>query len=149
MALDHDDFGLNQSKVMIETSDISDVSRNVIDSHNLERDAGGKPVPTFPHPALARWRFAHAGSRRFYRNLAIAQSGPVSHRRFGATKSHFFDRGRVAIAIGQTSLRKFLIGNSSADESRRQSTRPTLLPGRRRNVQCRGISSSLGAACLC
>jgi hypothetical protein len=26
---------------------------NVIDSHNLERDAGGKPVPTFPHPALA------------------------------------------------------------------------------------------------
>ncbi len=39
--LDHDDFGLNQSKIM-----------NVIDSHNLERDAGGKPVPTFPHPAL-------------------------------------------------------------------------------------------------
>ncbi len=45
--------GLNQSKVMIETSDISDVSRNVIDSNDLERDAGGKPVPTFPHPALA------------------------------------------------------------------------------------------------
>ncbi len=39
--LDHDDFGLNQSKIM-----------NVIDSNNLERDAGGKPVPTFPHPAL-------------------------------------------------------------------------------------------------
>ncbi|MGP0061962.1 MAG: MHYT domain-containing protein [Beijerinckiaceae bacterium] len=39
--VDHDDFGLNQSKVM-----------NVIDSNNLERDAGGKPVPTFPHPAL-------------------------------------------------------------------------------------------------
>ncbi|MDQ6867606.1 MAG: hypothetical protein M3178_04090 [Pseudomonadota bacterium] len=41
-ALDHDDFGLNQSKIM-----------NVIDSKSLERDAGGKPVSTFPHPALA------------------------------------------------------------------------------------------------
>ncbi len=39
--LDHDGFGLNQSKTM-----------NVIDSNSLERDAGGKPVPTFPHPAL-------------------------------------------------------------------------------------------------
>jgi len=39
-SLDHDDFGLNPSKIM-----------NVIDSKNLERDAGGKPVPTFPHPA--------------------------------------------------------------------------------------------------
>jgi hypothetical protein len=29
IALDHDDFGLNQSKIM-----------NVIDSKNLERDAG-------------------------------------------------------------------------------------------------------------
>ncbi|MBN8956198.1 MAG: hypothetical protein J0H17_06375 [Rhizobiales bacterium] len=26
---------------------------NVIDSHILERDAGGKPLYTFPHPALA------------------------------------------------------------------------------------------------
>jgi hypothetical protein len=33
---------LNQSKIM-----------NVIDSKSLERDAGGKPVSTFPHPALA------------------------------------------------------------------------------------------------
>jgi hypothetical protein len=41
MLLDHDDFGLNQSKIM-----------NVIDSKCLERDAGGKPVSTFPHPAL-------------------------------------------------------------------------------------------------
>jgi hypothetical protein len=32
---------LNQSEIM-----------NVIDSNNLERDAGGKPVATFPHPAL-------------------------------------------------------------------------------------------------
>ena len=26
---------------------------NVIDSNILERDAGGKPLHTFPHPALA------------------------------------------------------------------------------------------------
>lgn len=72
--LDHDDSGLNQSKVMAETSDISDVFMNVIDSHNLERDlrislrnlrkleCAGKPVPTFPHPALAQignGRLAH------------------------------------------------------------------------------------------
>jgi inorganic triphosphatase YgiF len=41
-ALDHDDFGLTRSKIL-----------NVIDSNNLERDAGGKPLHTFPHPALA------------------------------------------------------------------------------------------------
>jgi hypothetical protein len=40
-ALDHDDFGSNRSKIM-----------NVIDSNILERDAGGKPLHTFPHPAL-------------------------------------------------------------------------------------------------
>lgn len=40
-SLDHDDFGLKQSKIM-----------NVIDSKNLERDAGGKPLHSFPHPAL-------------------------------------------------------------------------------------------------
>jgi hypothetical protein len=39
--LDHDDFGSNRSKIM-----------NVIDSNILERDAGGKPLHTFPHPAL-------------------------------------------------------------------------------------------------
>ncbi|MGE0521600.1 MAG: hypothetical protein AB7O60_01015 [Variibacter sp.] len=27
---------------------------NVIDFNNLERDAGGKPLHAFPHPALAR-----------------------------------------------------------------------------------------------
>jgi hypothetical protein len=40
-SLDHDDFGSNRSKIM-----------NVIDSNILERDAGGKPLHTFPHPAL-------------------------------------------------------------------------------------------------
>jgi hypothetical protein len=39
---DHDDFGLSQSKVL-----------NVIDSISFEQDAGGKPVPTFPHAAPA------------------------------------------------------------------------------------------------
>jgi hypothetical protein len=39
-ALDHDDFGLNQSKII------------VIDSKSLERDAGGKPVSPFAQPAL-------------------------------------------------------------------------------------------------
>jgi gas vesicle protein GvpN len=50
---DHDDLGLNQSKIM-----------NVIDANNLERDAqislrnlreldcAGKPLPAFSHPAL-------------------------------------------------------------------------------------------------
>lgn len=37
--LDHDDFGSIQFEVI-----------NVIDSLKLERDTGGKPVPTSPHP---------------------------------------------------------------------------------------------------
>jgi hypothetical protein len=64
-ALDHDDFGLIQSKIM-----------NVIDSNKLERDmqislrnlrkldCAGKPVPTFPHPALDPTRGAPDGSGR-------------------------------------------------------------------------------------
>jgi hypothetical protein len=40
---DRDDFGLNPSKIM-----------NGIGSKSLERDAGGKPVSTFPHPALSQ-----------------------------------------------------------------------------------------------
>ena len=41
--LDHDDFGSTRAKIM-----------NVIDFPILERDAGGKPLHTFPHPAPAR-----------------------------------------------------------------------------------------------
>ena len=41
MPLNHDDFGLNPSKII-----------KLIDSKGLERDAGGKPVSTFPHHAL-------------------------------------------------------------------------------------------------
>jgi hypothetical protein len=40
-SLDHDDFGSNRSKIM-----------KVIEFNILERDAGGKPLHTFPHPAL-------------------------------------------------------------------------------------------------
>jgi ABC-2 type transport system permease protein len=40
-ALDHHDFGLNPSKVM------------VLDSKSLARDAGGNPAAKFPHPALS------------------------------------------------------------------------------------------------
>src|SRR4051812_20277088 len=40
-SLDHDYFGSNRSKIM-----------SVIGSNILERDAGGKPLQTFPHPAL-------------------------------------------------------------------------------------------------
>ncbi|MGO9673100.1 MAG: CHAD domain-containing protein [Methylocella sp.] len=39
--LDHDDFGVDQSKIM-----------NVIDSNSLEPEAGGKAAAAFPHPAL-------------------------------------------------------------------------------------------------
>jgi hypothetical protein len=40
-ALDHDDFGMSQSKLM-----------TVINSKRLERDAGGKPVSTFLRTVL-------------------------------------------------------------------------------------------------
>jgi hypothetical protein len=59
-AVDHDDLGLVQSKVM-----------NVIDSKSLARDAGGKPGATFPHPALA-WASGMPGAvwrRRDLREL--------------------------------------------------------------------------------
>ncbi len=53
-SLDHDDPGSNRSRIM-----------NVIDSNILERDAGGKPLRTFPHPALGRaWRTTWSTSHR-------------------------------------------------------------------------------------
>jgi hypothetical protein len=55
--LDHDDFGLIQSKIM-----------NVIDSKSLERDAGGKPVSTFPHPALGEL----SNNRKLIGNAIVA-----------------------------------------------------------------------------
>jgi hypothetical protein len=48
---DHDDFGSIPSKIM-----------NVIDSKSLERDAGGKPVSTFPRPALEKPKASRAHS---------------------------------------------------------------------------------------
>jgi hypothetical protein len=49
--LDHDDFGLNQSKII-----------NVIDPEALERVAGGKPLRTFPQPALGGQPLAALGA---------------------------------------------------------------------------------------
>jgi protein-disulfide isomerase len=55
-ALDHDEFGRNRSELM-----------NVIGSKDVERDASGKPVSGFPHPARAphgskaSWRRALRG----------------------------------------------------------------------------------------
>jgi hypothetical protein len=46
---------------------------NVIDSKGLERDAGGKPLRTFPHPALAR--LSQAASRPFDFDVIIIGAG--------------------------------------------------------------------------
>jgi hypothetical protein len=45
MSLDHDGFGVNQSKIM-----------NLTGSKSLGRDAGGKPFPLFINPALEKLR---------------------------------------------------------------------------------------------
>jgi hypothetical protein len=51
--LDHEDFRLNQS-ISISMFRLIEIDvMNVIDSKSLARDAGGKPLATFPHPALA------------------------------------------------------------------------------------------------
>lgn len=47
-SLDHDEVGLKQSNFI-----------NVIDSNKSERDASGKPLYTFPHPALEHCRTLH------------------------------------------------------------------------------------------
>jgi hypothetical protein len=87
-ALDHDDFGLNQSKIM-----------NVIDSKNLERDGqislrnlrkldcAGKPVPTFPHPALSQHgRIGGVAPplRRCVERQSEADARQRGHRKIGA-----------------------------------------------------------------
>jgi hypothetical protein len=56
----------NQSKIM-----------KLIDSKSLERDAGGKPVPTFPHPALATMPFVKTNEMTL-RNGRL----PVRHLNF-------------------------------------------------------------------
>jgi hypothetical protein len=64
-SLDHDDFGLNQSKIM-----------NVIDSKSLERDAGGKPVSAFPHPALASAGLSAVSARCCTRLISVVKDMP-------------------------------------------------------------------------
>jgi hypothetical protein len=45
---------------------------NVIDSKILARDAGGKPVPTFPHPARALGEEKRLERRPFKLNRTYA-----------------------------------------------------------------------------
>ena len=69
-ALDHvHDFGLGQSKVM-----------NVIDFKSAERDAGGKPISTFPHPALGADDVLNAETKHW---LDLHYSYPIEELTFG------------------------------------------------------------------
>jgi squalene-hopene/tetraprenyl-beta-curcumene cyclase len=73
---DHADFGSNEAKAVNETSEMADVLRNGIDSDNLERDAGGKPVPAVTDPASGAidhtlraavdWMFTHQQSEGYW-----------------------------------------------------------------------------------
>ncbi|MGP0061332.1 MAG: glycosyltransferase family 4 protein [Beijerinckiaceae bacterium] len=102
---DHDEFGLHQSKLMHETSDISGVFINVVDSKSLERDTqtssgnlrkldcAGKAAqrPTFPHPALA-----DAAEDRKLRILHVLRA-PL-----GGLFRHVLDLTREQIARGHS-----------------------------------------------
>jgi len=85
--LDHDDFGLNQSKI---------IKRDRFKS--LERDTGGKPLRTFPHPALDVPTHPFSVSRRLVAEavgtallLAIVIGSGIMGERLAA--------GEVAIAL--------------------------------------------------
>ena len=77
LPLDHDDFGLNQSKII-----------NVIYLLELERVAGGKPLRTFPQPALVKSLSA-----------ALAASGEQRMTAW-TTKSQFEKEDLLACARG-------------------------------------------------
>ena len=62
-ALDRDDFRLDQSKIM-----------TAIYFNSLERDSSGKPLHTFPHPALA------LGETAFQFRRFAAQCGAIAGR---------------------------------------------------------------------
>ncbi len=85
IAIDHDDIGSNRSDVM-----------NVIDSKRLERDASGKPVPTFPHPAPGQR--PQAGARTYEARLADGRWLQINERR---TK----DGGYVSVGTDITALK--------------------------------------------
>ncbi len=76
--LDHDDFGPNRSKVM-----------NVIDSKCLERDAGGKPVATFPHPALGADILSDALHRIAIASRSIGIGAVLVHAKDDAAKGFY------------------------------------------------------------
>jgi len=80
--LDHDDLGSIRSKII------------VIDSKGLARDAGGKPVSTFPHPALGVKRDHGGLHARFRAGLDPAGSndGGGEHPWHGQDPWHGWDR---------------------------------------------------------
>ncbi len=78
MPLDHDDFGSNRSKVMKRDR-----------FNDSERDAGGKPVSTFPHPARG-WHRTLGGvfAYGFFpgRLVMLDFSGPPEDRQTPVTR---------------------------------------------------------------
>jgi putative membrane protein insertion efficiency factor len=72
LAQDHvHDFGLNQSKVMNVIDSKSSERDRQISLRNLRKlDCVGKPVPTFPHPALLPRRLAHLLIRAYQLSLS-------------------------------------------------------------------------------
>jgi hypothetical protein len=80
-ALDHDDFGFIQSKII------------VIESKSSQRDAGGKPGSIFPHPALAHFSDArrNAPRRETHRpaNWRMAPIRPGKYGEIGFTRRNF------------------------------------------------------------
>ncbi len=103
--LDHDDFALNQSKIM-----------NAIDSHKLERDAqislrnlrkldcDGKPVPTFPHPALGDEAAGSADLSDLATDLIETASSPAKAKTAGAAAA----RRLAALLMGGALVSKGL-----------------------------------------
>ena len=75
---DHDNFGLPQSKLMLEISNISDVSMNVVDPNMIEWNAGGKPPASFLHLALAKRGPIRAGTMMRGILLALGLTGLAS-----------------------------------------------------------------------
>jgi hypothetical protein len=59
---------------------------NVIDSRELERDAGGKPLRTFPHPALRVRRNAN----NLRRDATEAKQQAKEARRISARPGSYF-----------------------------------------------------------
>ncbi|MGP0057823.1 MAG: helicase-related protein [Beijerinckiaceae bacterium] len=85
-AAEHDDFELKQSNVAIETSEISDVFNNMIDSNNLELDArfglGNLREPDFVEKAAQRPSFPHPAPK-----AAVADQVPLQAAQIAAAEA--------------------------------------------------------------